>query len=217
MSIAKHSSKAGAWTTGAAVVAAVFSSACCWLPLLLIAIGASTVGIAAFFETYRLYFLFGAGLLLGAGFYFVYFRRERCEPGSVCAVPKRRLESLNKVMLWVASGLVLVFALFPNYVGFLIGTGGGKPSSVVLSGESRLYRIEGMTCEGCAVNIRVPLSKLPGVGSAELSYAEKTVRVYFEKSATRPSDSAVLKAIREAGYRGVPAENEPSRVELHLR
>ncbi len=210
MNPSDHSRKAGVWATGAAVVAAVLSAACCWLPLLLIGVGASTVGVAGFFETYRLYFLVGAGLLLATGFYFVFFRKERCEPGSACAIPKPRLRRFNKVTLWIATGFVLVFALFPNYVSFLIGGGGGKPSSVVLSGESRLYRIEGMTCEGCAANIGVRLSKVPGVGRAEVSYAEKSARVYFEKSATLPSDDAVLNAIRDAGYRGVRVETEHS-------
>jgi len=37
------------WVTGGAVLAAVLSSVCCWLPLVLIAFGASAAGVSGFF------------------------------------------------------------------------------------------------------------------------------------------------------------------------
>ena len=56
------------FTLGGSVVAAVLSSACCWLPLLLLAFGASAAGVSAFFERWRPAFLVVAIGLLGAGF-----------------------------------------------------------------------------------------------------------------------------------------------------
>jgi len=73
---------AGILSSMGAVVAAVLASACCWLPLALIGLGASTVGVAGFFEAYRSYFLAATVVLLGAGFYYVYLRKEKCAPGS---------------------------------------------------------------------------------------------------------------------------------------
>ncbi|MFQ5504487.1 MAG: mercuric transporter MerT family protein [Planctomycetota bacterium] len=204
--IASAKRNVGAWATGGAVVAAVLSSACCWLPLLLIGLGTSAVGVAGFFEAYRLYLLGATALLLAAGFYLVYFRKQRCDPGGACAVPNPRLARFNKVMLWVATGLVLLFALFPNYVGMLTG-GGEEPPAATLSGESRVYRIEGMTCEGCATNLRRSLSGVPGIAHAEVSYSEKTARVFFEESAPPPTDGTIRKAIEEAGYRSRGVKN----------
>ena len=196
----------GAWATGGAVVAAVLSSACCWLPLLLIGLGASAVGLAGFFEAYRLPLLAATALLLAIGFYLVYFRKQWCEPGGACAVPNPRQARFNKITLWVATGVVLVFALFPNYVGILAG-GADEPPSATLSGESHVYRIEGMTCESCAANLERSLSGVPGIAGAEVSYGEKTARVFLEDKVTPPTDGTIRKVIEEAGYRGRRVED----------
>ena len=199
----------GALATGGAVIAAVLSSACCWLPLLLIALGGSAVGVSGFFEKYRLYFLGATALLLAGGFYLVYFRKQACEPGSACAVPNPRLAKINKGMLWVATVLVSLFAFFPNYVGVLIG-GDNQPISATPVGESRVYAIEGMTCEGCATILDRTLSALPGVARAEVSYSAKTARVFFVEGATPPTDGTIHKAIEEAGYRVAGSRTEGS-------
>ncbi|MBI4229966.1 MAG: cation transporter [Planctomycetes bacterium] len=192
----------GLWATAGAVVAAIFSSACCWLPLLLIAFGVSTAGVAGFFEAYRVHLLGATGLLLAVGFYLVYFRKGRCGPGTSCAAPDPKLRRLNKGMLWVATAVVLVFALFPNYVGAFLGSGGAStPSAAPIPGEARGYAIEGMTCEGCAVAIQARIARVPGVTRVEVLYDEKVARVWTE-SAEDPSDDRILDAIAAAGYRG---------------
>jgi len=184
-------------------VTALLSSACCWLPLLLIAFGASAAGVSGFFETYRPYLLGATGLLLAGGFYLVYFKKARCEPGQACAVENPRLKRFNRITLWSATVLVLSFALFPNYVGALLG-GEDVPAreDVVLSGEVREFRIEGMTCEACAVTLRTGLSRLPGVAGAEVSFASGTATLSFEAAVAPPSDDAVRRAISEVGYTG---------------
>jgi copper chaperone CopZ len=203
--VARRPRNTGLWATGGAVVSAVLSSTCCWLPLLLIAFGASAAGGAGFFEAYRPLLLGVTGLLLAAGFYFVYFRKARCGPGEACAVPNRRLERFNKIMLWVATAVVLAFALFPSYVGYLLGN--GDPRAAVAapsSGANRIFQIEGLTCEACAVALREQLLAVPGVTRSDVSFEAKTARVYFAKGEGAPSDEAVLEAIRKAGYSGTP-------------
>ncbi len=207
-SAGNYSQNAGSWATVGAVVAAVLSSACCWIPLLLIGVGASAAGVAGFFEAYRPYLLGATGLLLAAGFYLVYFRKPRCGPGGSCAVPKSRLTRFNKVMLWVASAFVLLFAFFPNYVVLLLasGNGGDREVPAALSGESRTYQIEGMTCEACATHIKAQLARVPGVARVELSYGEKRARILFEDKVVPPTDGAIQQAIEAAGYRGYRIE-----------
>lgn len=111
----------GLWSAGGALLAAILSSACCWLPLALIAVGASAAGVAGFFAAYRVHLLIATAALLGTGFYYVYFRKPKCAPGDACAVPNPRLQRFNKIMLWIATAFVLIFAAFPNYVGYLLG------------------------------------------------------------------------------------------------
>jgi copper chaperone CopZ len=202
---ARRPRNAGLWATSGAVVSAILSSACCWLPLLLIAFGASAAGVAGFFEAYRPVLLGATGVLLAGGFYLVYFRKEKCGPGEACAVPNPRLQRFNKIMLWAATAVVLAFSLFPRYVGYLLGNGDPHAlAATPASGESRVFRIEGMTCEACTVTLREQLVKVPGVARAEVSFEAKTARVFFAAEDSAPSNEAVLAAIRQAGYSGTP-------------
>jgi copper chaperone CopZ len=139
-----------------------------------------------------------------SGFYLVYFRKEACGPGGACTVPNPRLRRFNKIMLWVATTVVLAFALFPNYVGYLLGNGDLHALTGPVAGESRAFAIEGMTCEACAVTLREHLGKVPGVARAELSFEAKTARVFFATGQDAPTDEALLGAIQRAGYTGTP-------------
>ena len=200
-----RSRNTGLLATTGAVVSAILSSACCWLPLLLIAFGTSAAGVAGFFEAYRSYLLGATGLLLASGFYLVYVRKEKCGPGEACAVPNPRLKRFNKVMLGVATAVVLAFALFPNYVGFFLGNGNPRAlAAAAASGESRAFAIEGMSCEACAVTLRAHLGRVPGVARAEVSFESKTARVFFASGQDAPTEEALKKAIRGAGYTGTP-------------
>jgi copper chaperone CopZ len=55
-----------------AILTALLGSACCWLPLLLMALGFSAAGMSSFFEPYRPYFLAATFALLGMAWYFTY-------------------------------------------------------------------------------------------------------------------------------------------------
>jgi len=190
---------AGLLSSMGAVVAAVLASACCWLPLALIGLGASTVGVAGFFEAYRSYFLAATVVLLGAGFYYVYLRKEKCAPGSACAVPNARLKRLNKISLWVATAMVILFATFPNYIGFLLGgDDAGAPVAQTPADVERVYAIQGMTCAGCVTHISSVLREVPGVKSAEVSLERDDAHVVF--AAGHANDQAILAAVASAGY-----------------
>lgn len=205
----KPSRRLGLWSAGGAVVAAILASACCWLPLTLIGLGGSAVGVAGFFEAYRGWFLGAAGLLLALGFYLVYFRRPRCAPGEACEVRKRRLQRANRILLWFATLLVLAFATFPNYLGVLFDVGGSHALVATPGGVTRIYAIEGMTCEGCSGLVRNALIKLPGVTAVEVLYPEKLARVSFASKAI-VNDGAVINAVASLGYQAsTPAVNPP--------
>jgi copper chaperone CopZ len=199
--------RAGLWAASGSVFSAALASACCWLPLLLIAFGMSAAGVAGFFEAYRPYFIMGALVLLGIGFYTVYSRRETCAPDSACATPNRRLRVFSRVMLWTATGFVGAFVFFPNYVGRLFAT---PTSQSALAPDVRLatakFRIEGMTCEGCATGLRATLAKLPDVASVEVDYPTKTAVVQYDGDSPRVADQ-VVEAVRASGYSAALVEN----------
>lgn len=174
---AQTRTSAGLWATSGAVLVAALSSACCWLPLLLITFGASAAGVSGFFESYRPYFLAATAILLASGFYIIYFRAARCAPGTACAVPNPKLLRLNKTMLWVATVAVVAFASFPSYVGQLLG-GRASAQSGSASGTTEIQvggrivtvQVKGMTCAGCARTLEAALRELPGVLAASVDF-----------------------------------------------
>ncbi|MCA9010529.1 MAG: hypothetical protein KDB01_12325, partial [Planctomycetaceae bacterium] len=64
------------------LVSAIMASACCWLPLVLLAVGVSGAGIAATLEEYRPYFMVITFGFLGAAFYYTYRPKKTAETAS---------------------------------------------------------------------------------------------------------------------------------------
>lgn len=198
---------------GGAVAAAVLSSACCWLPLLLLAFGASAAGVSAFFERWRPLLAAAALIMLGIGFYLVYFRRTTCAGEgcgtAACAPNAGGRHVFTQVMLWVAAVLVVGFVLFPRYAGIVARAAYGDSSAAAPSGASlavQRYTVEGMTCEACAVTLQADLAKIDGVASATVDYATKSARI---ETAKPEIVQEVLAAARRHGYTAKPAPNEP--------
>ena len=191
-----------------ALLSAVASSACCWLPLLLLAFGASATGLSAWFERYRSPFLIVAGLMLAFSFYAVYFRVRQCEPGSACATTNPASRRVTKSMLWLSTVFVVAFAAFPKYIGVLLPD--AQPAAgVAASSQTVVYEVEGMTCEACAVTLQKTLREVDGVIDATVSYADHTATVLYEH---RDSDAPglVTETMTARGYSVARATTRPN-------
>jgi len=197
------------WSTPAAVGSAILSSACCWLPLLLLTVGLSAGGVAGFFETVRPYFLAAAVVFVGAGFYFAYFRKQACKPGDACAVPNPKIQRFNRTMLWVATVFVIIFALFPYYSPTLVrevasqsatvSFESGSPTDATATSVTRTFHVEGMTCRTCAATLELQLLQLPGMAETRVSYADGIATI--RSPAGRPSTDEVRAAVEQAGFK----------------
>lgn len=181
-----------------ALGAAALSSACCWLPLLLIGLGVSSAGVGTFFDAWRVPLLAASAGLLGLGFYLAYFRKPACEPGDACAVSDPRAGRRNKALLWFATIFIAAFAFFPEYVTVFTGDGMVPPARAAPAQAIIVYTVEGMTCGGCASHAKTALEKLDGVASASVSYEDGEATVVWN---TAPDDSKVVAALQELGYR----------------
>jgi len=109
-----------AWGAATGGVAAAFASAlCCAGPLVAVLVGVSGAGIASTFEPLRPVFLGGSALFLTLG-HVSLARDERraCEPGAVCADPRKRRRM--KWMLWGATALAAVFATYPTWSAWVL-------------------------------------------------------------------------------------------------
>lgn len=89
------------------------SALCCAGPLLAVTVGVSGAGLSAF-EPFRPYFLGATAFFLVLGFGLLNREEKKaCEPGKPCAdlAVRRRM----KVMLWMATGVAVVFATYPTW------------------------------------------------------------------------------------------------------
>lgn len=106
-------------TAGAGVAAAFVSALCCAGPVLAVAVGVSGAGLASTFEPLRPYFLGATALFLGLGFFLLHREEQKaCEPGKVCAEPRVRRHM--KTMLWIATGMAVVFATYPTWSAWIL-------------------------------------------------------------------------------------------------
>lgn len=181
----------------AAIGTAAISSACCWLPLLLVALGVSAVGVGALFESLRVPFLLLSLLSLGFGFYWVFFRNTVWVSGEAFASPDSAVSRRNKLLLWIALVFVAAFALFPEYVSVLVTP--SPISSKPLASDSTMvvYMVKGMSCGGCESHAKKALEAIDGVRSAEVSYDEGVARVTWF---VPPDDEKVVVALDKLGY-----------------
>ena len=100
------------------VLAALGSALCCAGPLVAVALGFSSAGLATTFEPLRPYFLGGTVAALGSGFWLLQREERRaCEPGRFCASPvvRRRMRR----MLWAATAVVIPLVTFPWWSPFV--------------------------------------------------------------------------------------------------
>ncbi len=198
--------RSGLALTGA-VIAAVTASLCCILPVIAVALGLTGFAASQFFERWRPVLLGVTFALLAVGFYFAYRpRRQACAPGSVCE--RTPIGRWNKVILWLATVVVIVLAAFPYYSGWVaqavVKT--KQPTPVVFqAAEARaVLNIEGMDCSACATLIEKNLTEIPGVRVAHVSFEKKQASVEYDPKAVQPS--RLVKAVEEAGYKvaGLP-------------
>lgn len=197
------------------LVSAVMASSCCWLPLVLLAMGVSGVGIASTLEAYRPVFLVVTFGFLGAAFYFTYRpRKAAAEIGNdgcasqptaavgCCATTGKRrfnMNSMNKMMLWLVTILAVALMLFPSYIGALLATGDGK--DVTAEMNRAVIQVEGMTCDGCAATVAQAIRSVPGVQAVTVSYKKREAIVGTNSAQPVPVDK-ILVALEEAGYGG---------------
>ncbi len=169
-------------STVGAIVAAVLSSACCWLPLTAIALGVSTAGVAGFLEAWR-WPLMG----LSAALLLVAFFLGR--------------GGLPRIVLGTATVAVAAFAFLPDYLTSLLPAEPAPPP-VSRTATAQSIQIQGMTCESCAVHLRAALSDIPGVVRAEVEYATRTARIWIAPGAE--VEGSVETTVEAQGYRVLP-------------
>jgi len=200
---------------GSALVA-IAASACCWLPLLLVTLGAGAVGVSAFFAAWRPWLLGASVVMLGVGFYFAYLRKEKCAPGSACETRPVVGRCAQRVTLWMATAFVFASMFFPATISSLVAhhapavtADAHTPADATARVVS--MRITGMTCGECAVAVRGALRRVPSVRAAQVDYHTARATVTISRNAGTGGDPVqdLVEAVRRAGYGAEPTRHDP--------
>ena len=105
-----------------AILSALIASACCVGPLVLALLGLGGGALLVKFEPYRPYFIAVTLLLLGAGFWLQYRKPTTAtRDGAACACPAPRARRTGRILLWVATAVVVGSLSFPYIAPWLWG------------------------------------------------------------------------------------------------
>ncbi len=188
----------------AAVVAAVVASICCVGPFLLLAlgVGGAWIGSLTALEPYRPFFMVATVFFLAYAFYRVYRqpRTEECEPGSFCANP--RSVRLNKILLWMVTGLVAILFAVP-YVASGFSTWKVESAQVMGTADSTgcadcalpavttdfreaVLEVANLTCATCQVAVQKGLSQLEGVVQVQVNLEDHRAVVTYDPKKVDP-------------------------------
>ena len=124
VSVPQSSGKLRIASVGGAVVSAFLASLCCLGPLVFALLSIGGAGLLVKFEPYRPYFTVLTVGLLGLGFYFTY-RKPRAttavavEGGPACDCEHPKTNRFGRIVLWVATVLVVGFLGFPYIAAYL--------------------------------------------------------------------------------------------------
>lgn len=189
----------------AALVTAILASVCCLGPIVLAVLGVGGAGLFSKFENLRPY-LFGlTAILLGLAFFFTYRKRKvKCEDGS-CKIHKA--SKWNKIALWAATALIVLFMAFPYLIGALKTDSGnnqmnGEISEVVIT-------VKGMTCSGCEFNVEKAVKKLNGIIKVKANHKKEKAHVSFNEGQVKIDE--IMQVINKTGYKAIDYEFKESK------
>ena len=80
--------------------------------------------------------------------------------------------------------------------------------------DVRNFQVKGMTCRNCARHVSEAASSVTEVKSAEVDLEAGTLQIQWDKGST-PDDSAVIKAIMEAGFKAQLCDEETNNRSSH--
>ncbi len=193
------------WGVAAALGAAIAASACCTIPLLLVAlgVGGAWIGTLTALEPFRpLFIVLALGALGYAG-----YREWRTARGPDCDCEISVSDRLRRGLLVV--GLLAVAGLIAS-PWLIQGTASAKRTPAASTTAPSMMqvvvlKVEGMTCAACNVTVQKALTNLDGVQTATVTFEPPQAVVHYDPAKVAPED--LMRATTEVGY---PSKLKPS-------
>ncbi|MCI0330337.1 MAG: cation transporter [candidate division Zixibacteria bacterium] len=187
------------WIKGGSILSGLVASACCIGPLVFSLLGFGSFGFAVALEKWRPLFMMVTFGFLGLAFFLTYRKREvACEDGT-CKV--KTAGRTQKITLWTVAVFAVALAFYPQW-GPALGIGATKAPVIQATQASQTVElgISGMTCEGCAQNVKNALVGVPGVVDAEVNWEEGKAVVKVSDSVEK---NRLKLAVEKSGYKVV--------------
>lgn len=195
---------------GAGLVSAVAASLCCITPVLALISGTSGIASAfSWMEPLRPYLIGITVLVLAFAWYQKLKPRTAEEIECACDENEKKPFMQTKTFLGIVTAFAVLMLAFPYYAHVFYPSNDKK--EVVAVDESNIknvtFKIEGMTCNGCASHIETDVNKLSGVIQVEASYEDASAKVEFDR--TKVNINQIEKTINNTGYKviGKKVEN----------
>lgn len=67
----------------------------------------------------------------------------------------------------------------------------------------KIFRVEGMSCSSCPMNVESIEDDLPGIKRVSASYQKGNMMVEYDE--TRVSEAQIIAAVEKKGYQAFPA------------
>jgi mercuric ion transport protein len=106
-----------AWLVGGGIIASLIASLCCVGPLVLTILGVSGAAVLSKFEAIRTPMIGLVLVLFGVAGFALYRKRNSCEPGSICADPKKFRKMV--VFYWLGLLVAILGITSPSWVAYL--------------------------------------------------------------------------------------------------
>ena len=116
MKVDKIENKSGL-LVGGGIVASIIASVCCIGPLILTILGISGAAALAKFDVIRIPMIILVLALFGVAGFALYRKRNSCEPGSICADPKKYRKMV--VFYWLGLVVAVLGITSPQWVAWL--------------------------------------------------------------------------------------------------
>ena len=191
------------WGILAAVGAGLLASACCTIPLLLVALGVGGAWVSTFtaFEPFRPWFIALAVAFLG----YAGYREYRTSTGPECDCEVTMQDKLRRTLLVVGAIITAGLIASPWIIG---GTTAAIASDSAVPDYGRLEQValevDGMTCAACNATVRKALTNLEGVKDAVVTFEPPLAVVTYDPD--RVTIEQMTEATSNVGY--------PSRLKI---
>lgn len=183
----------------AGVISAIAASLCCITPVLALFAGTgSIVSSFSWLAPARPYMIGLTVAVLGFAWYLKLRPRPIDECG--CAIEEKPKFIQSKTFLLIITLFAALMISFPSYAKFFLPK---NEKAAIAADKSTLqtaeFKIKGMSCEACEVEVNHEIYKLPGINESIVSYEHRNATVKFDTTKTNLEN--ITAAINATGYK----------------